>query len=552
MKCKYLLIVCIWSFLLFGNKIINAQTMVQWYTSLGNFNAQLREDLVPVTAQNFIDLANSHFYDGLIFHRVISGFMIQDGCPLGNGTGNPGYVFDDEFHQDLRHNEAGILSMANEGPNTNGSQYFITVDPATWLNDKYSVFGKIIDGLDVVINISEVDTDANDKPIVDVVIDSVRVITPGTKDISITLPAAESIYLVNKEQPITWQSQFIADVNIYASYDNGSTWYLIADSISCNAKMFEWHTPDTMAQNCRIKITDATDTSVYAISSKFSFGNLNLLSPNSGYYHGNKLLSISWEADSVKSIGLAYQDEINGAWHIIADSILDTCSSYDWQVPQITTNTAKIKVFATQSPFASDMSFSYVRFCLLDLLSPQVGDSLFSGSTEQIVWSNSNNVYKVALDFSSDNGATWQTINTNIIAGNYSYNWLVPNIISDSCFIKLYFNGTPELYSQNSEPFSIVAGNSVENKTVNDVSITITPNPVSSILKTTCIFDEPNKEISYSIYNVLGKQVFAEFNKKIISDKYTFYIDVSHYNNGVYFMNITIDGDMKTTLFIKQ
>ncbi len=128
-----------------GTSIISnaySQTVVQWYTSMGDFRAQLREDLVPVTAQNFIDLTNDEFYDGLIFHRVIIAFMIQDGCPNGNGTGGPGYTFDDEFHPDLRHDEPGILSMANAGPNTNGSQYFITVVPTAWLDDVHSNFWK--------------------------------------------------------------------------------------------------------------------------------------------------------------------------------------------------------------------------------------------------------------------------------------------------------------------------------------------------------------------------------------------------------------------------
>ena len=168
-----------------------SQTVVQWYTSMGDFRVELREDLVPATAQNFIDLTNAKFYDDLIFHRVIIEFMIQDGCPIGNGTGGPGYTFDDEFHPELRHDEPGILSMANSGPNTNGSQYFITVVPTSWLDGLHSVFGKVMDGMDVVYAISEVETNSSDKPLVDVVIDSIRVVT-GNPALELTAPMAAS------------------------------------------------------------------------------------------------------------------------------------------------------------------------------------------------------------------------------------------------------------------------------------------------------------------------------------------------------------------------
>jgi len=154
---------------------VSAQSIAEWYTSMGNFKVTLREDLVPITVNNFIDLTHANFYDGLIFHRVISGFMNQDGCPLGTGNGGPGYTFEDEFHPDLRHDSPGVLSMANSGPNTNGSQYFITVAPTAWLDDLHSVFGKVFEGMDVVYAISEVATDVNDKPLVDVVIDSIRI-----------------------------------------------------------------------------------------------------------------------------------------------------------------------------------------------------------------------------------------------------------------------------------------------------------------------------------------------------------------------------------------
>ena len=119
-------------------------------TSKGDIRIQLFEKLVPNTVANFVKLIEDGFYNGLKFHRVIPDFMIQGGCPLGNGTGGPGYQFADEFHPELRHDGPGVLSMANSGPNTNGSQFFITHVETPWLDGKHSVFGKVLDGQDVV------------------------------------------------------------------------------------------------------------------------------------------------------------------------------------------------------------------------------------------------------------------------------------------------------------------------------------------------------------------------------------------------------------------
>jgi peptidyl-prolyl cis-trans isomerase B (cyclophilin B) len=119
-------------------------------TSKGDIRIQLFEKLVPNTVANFVKLIEDGFYNGLKFHRVIPDFMIQGGCPLGNGTGGPGYQFADEFHPELKHDGPGVLSMANSGPNTNGSQFFITHVETSWLDGKHSVFGKVLDGQDVV------------------------------------------------------------------------------------------------------------------------------------------------------------------------------------------------------------------------------------------------------------------------------------------------------------------------------------------------------------------------------------------------------------------
>jgi len=126
-------------------------------TEKGDFVIELYADKVPKTVNNFVFLAKDGFYNGVTFHRVIKGFMAQGGDPTGNGTGGPGYKFGDEFHPALRHNGPGILSMANAGPGTNGSQFFITHGPTPHLDNKHSIFGKVTEGLDVVMAIPERD-----------------------------------------------------------------------------------------------------------------------------------------------------------------------------------------------------------------------------------------------------------------------------------------------------------------------------------------------------------------------------------------------------------
>jgi cyclophilin family peptidyl-prolyl cis-trans isomerase len=138
---------------------------VKFETTMGDFRVELFEDRAPLTTKNFIDLVEREFYDGVIFHRVIAGFMIQGGDPTGTGTGGPGHKIRDEFHPELRHDAAGVLSMANAGPNTGGSQFFITLAATPWLDGRHAVFGRVIDGMDVVESIGATATGRNDRPL---------------------------------------------------------------------------------------------------------------------------------------------------------------------------------------------------------------------------------------------------------------------------------------------------------------------------------------------------------------------------------------------------
>ena len=127
-------------------------------TNRGEIRVELHADKTPKTVANFEKLAGEGFYDGLTFHRVIDDFMVQGGCPKGTGTGGPGYTFGDEFHKELKHDAPGVLSMANSGPNSNGSQFFITHVPCPWLDGKHSVFGRVLgDGQKVVNSIRQGD-----------------------------------------------------------------------------------------------------------------------------------------------------------------------------------------------------------------------------------------------------------------------------------------------------------------------------------------------------------------------------------------------------------
>ena len=194
-KTKYLLIIIVALLISFNQSIFSQnkkdkqkmkdkQTVAVIQTNMGTIEIELFADKTPKTVENFVGLANKGYYNGVIFHRVIDKFMIQGGDPTGTGRGGESFwggKFNDEIVPDLKHDSEGILSMANAGPNTNGSQFFITLVPTPWLDGKHTVFGKVIKGMEVVRAIGKVQTNQQDRPLKDVVMEKVTIENRGKK-----------------------------------------------------------------------------------------------------------------------------------------------------------------------------------------------------------------------------------------------------------------------------------------------------------------------------------------------------------------------------------
>lgn len=529
-----------------------SQTVVQWYTSMGDFRAQLREDLVPMTAQNFIDLTNANFYDDLIFHRVISGFMIQDGCPYGNGTGGPGYVFDDEFHPDLRHDEPGILSMANSGPNTNGSQYFITVEPTPWLDDVHSIFGKIIDGLDVVYAISEVETDANDKPLIDVVIDSIRVVT-GEAQLALTAPNGETKWNSSIANEITWDSEFVADVRIEFSSDNGQTWSEIIESASANTRAFSWNPPDIASEECLIRISDVANPDVFDICDEsFTLCQLELTHPSGfTYARVGSPFEVSWTSEFVNEISLAYKTSYNGEWVLIDEGIPASNGVYSW-IPDVAASWCKIKISETGYPEVYDETNNFFIVFRLDLTSPTGGENLDGNSTIDITW-ESEIISSVRIEFSSDNQQSWTTVVNSTPAATGTYAWEVPNINAQECFLKMTIPNLPDLFTINEMPFSITEVVGISDRPdKNKAGIILSPNPVFSEAFIT--FINPgvwDGNINAEVCDLNGKVVLKQTLGIINNENETKSIQLKDLPQGLYLIKISAKNRFSVLKFLK-
>ncbi len=533
---------------------VYSQTVVQWYTSMGDFRAQLREDLVPMTAQNFIDLTNANFYDDLIFHRVIIEFMIQDGCPYGNGTGGPGYTFDDEFHPDLRHDEPGILSMANAGPNTNGSQYFITVVPTAWLDDVHSVFGKIIDGMEVVYAISEVPVDlTTNKPYVDVEIDSIRVVT-GDPAITLTGPTDGTKWNASVDNIITWESGFIADVRIEFSPDNGQSWTDIVESTSANTRAFEWPAPDFTSTECLIKISDVANPDVFDITeTPFTLCKLDLVSPNGyAFYRVGSPVEVTWTSEEVGDLTLSYKSSLNGDWVTVDESVPAGNNSFMW-TPEEATNYCLVQLKETAFPEVTDESDNIFVVFRLDLTSPQGGENLIWNEPLDITW-DSEIINSVKIEFSEDNMQSWSTIAGSTSAASGLYNWTVPdNISSWDCFIKITVPGLPDLYSANATPFSIfeVVG-LPETFKGGDFDLSLYPNPVFDNLNISLVnADGSLANLELEIYNTNGEIVLRKVLNNLNPGNQIVNLELSELPIGLYMIKIEDENHYTTQKFLK-
>jgi cyclophilin family peptidyl-prolyl cis-trans isomerase len=526
-----------------------AQTVVQWYTNMGDFRVQLREDLVPMTAQNFIDLTNAEFYDGLIFHRVIANFMIQDGDPTGTGSGGPGYTFDDEFHPDLRHDQPGILSMANAGPNTNGSQYFITVVPTAWLDDVHAVFGKVMDGMEVVYAISEVETNANDRPLVDVVIDSIRVVT-GEPEIEMTSPVSYNTWNYELEREITWNSSFIGDVKIELSTDNGQTWEVITESYSAHYRKFDWELPSIVSEECFIRISDVAHPDVMSMNEEpFTICSLDLEYPDGFNILMNDIaVPITWSEEFVDDVlTIEYQMEENGDWIVIEEGVPSSDLTYTWY-PEVATNWCKIAISVTNYYDIHDVSEFKFFVYGLDLLAPQGGEDLEGNTVYQIEW-EAEIMPKVKIEFSTDNGSTWELIENNVNFDESPYDWSVPNIDAADCFIKLSVPSDPSLFKTNTTSFSIHKAVGVE--AINQMEFVLQPNPVSDLLSIQLNNEQIVSQASeVFIYSAAGKLVqklqFNGLNEESIR------VDVSSLNDGLYFIEVKSAENSFTQKFVKS
>ncbi len=234
--------------------LVQARHFARWHTSMGSFTAEIYDELMPITGNNFISLTNSGFYNNLIFHRVVAGFVIQDGCPYGTGYGGPGYTIPDETNPLLHHDQAGILAMAkSSAPNSAGSQYYFTLAPAPHLDGNYAIFGKVIAGLDVVLAIGQVPVDSNSHPLTPVHIWTLRMLDLNVA--SVFPDPAEEINIISGE-PLMFM------VEAYSEASQLSFSWFIDDVLQSTAQDFIFEPAITAAGTHNVRCTVASADSI--------------------------------------------------------------------------------------------------------------------------------------------------------------------------------------------------------------------------------------------------------------------------------------------------
>ncbi len=527
---------------------LKSQTIVQWYTSMGSFRAQLHEDIVPITANNFINLTNAKFYDNLIFHRVVLNFVNQDGDPNGDGTGGPGYEIPDEFSPLLRHNQPGILAMANAGPNTGGSQYYITVVPYPSLDDHYSIFGKIIDGMDTVFAINKVAVDANRKPLIDIVIDSIRVVT-GTPTLNLLHPEGNEIYISGTQQKIYWESNFLADVKIEYSTDDGSSWNVV-DTVSSTLKYYLWNVPEEAGNTYKIRLSDPENPESLFDESDESFIQSQLVITNPPIYNykvqNNQAYQITWTSQDTYNLKIELSVDNKLTYNTIAENINASTEQFQWQVPDTMSINCFLRISYMDYPDANLLSPKFT-ICRLNLFSPTGGEIWAANSTQNIAW-DADLTGSLKLFYSTNNGVDWTQIAAGVNSTSTPYSWLLPNTPSTNCKVKVSSTLSPHVFKESPEVFTI--DNSSDIATVDDFLTSLTPNPVKNeALFTFSNNISLNSEITITIYNISGKIILTD--KRNLYNQKSLKLNTSALTTGIYFYKISNQFQNYSGIFIK-
>jgi peptidyl-prolyl cis-trans isomerase A (cyclophilin A) len=487
----------------------SSQTVVQWYTSMGNFKGQIREDLVPITGNNFIDLTNSGFYDGLIFHRVIQGFVIQDGDPLGTGTGGPGYTIPDEFHPDLNHNSAGVLSMANAGPDTGGSQYFITLDSYPHLNDSYSVFGHIVEGMDAVFNISYVPVDGSDKPLTAVRIDSIRVVYS---------PPAEGVYssgYIAKKRLLFDEESEISVSGLFAARDSSAVTVTIENnsdpgvlSCSLNDSILTLTAGNTEGTSTvTLKGTSGDSSETFDINVTVIDYSLRVEDLETG-----DTSRFPWQT-AAYGWSVTGTDPAEGVYCLQSD-LIENSQSAEIFIDTVYENNGEISFWYKVS---SQEDYDYMEFWI-----DRIKKMVVSGETP------------------------WREITFPVLAGNRTFKWKykknVSGIAGEDCARLdriVLGGGLPVSIESQITPAEIELYQNY-------------PNPFNPDTEISFSLDRP-QEVRLTVFNTSGQIVSELMNGKVEKGFHRIKFNASDLNSGVYFYKLECEGfnGTKRMLLIK-